>query len=134
MPDETSVLFEKKRKIAFSALTVCVGPQRIIIYNDTLPTNRCHADIMHEIAHMLLLHPPHRVCAETGGRHYDQEMEDEANWLGPALLVSEEAAIGVVQQELSIQAAAKIYKVSRDLMRMRLNVTGAYKRVARAAA
>jgi IrrE N-terminal-like domain len=133
LPDETAYLARKGNKIAFSAITACIGPERLIIYNDTLALTRSHADIMHEISHMLLMHPPQRLRAETGGRHYDAELEEEANWLGPAMLVSEEAAMTIVQRGLNLTAAAKIYGVSTDLMRMRLNVTGAHRRVARAA-
>ncbi len=131
LPEETSLLIAKGT--AVSAFTACFGTDRLIIYNDALPLTRSHADIMHEIAHMLLIHPPHSVCADDGGRHYDQEMEEEANWLGPALLVSEEAALHVVRRALDVSTAAQLYGVSRDLMRMRLNVTGAQRRVDRAA-
>jgi Zn-dependent peptidase ImmA (M78 family) len=133
LPDQTAYLTRKGNKIAFSAITACLGTERFVIYNDTLAPTRCHADIMHEISHMLLMHPPHRLRAETGDRHYDAELEEQANWLGPAMLVSEEAALSIVQRGLSLTAAAKLYGVSADLMRMRLNVTGAHKRVVRAA-
>ena len=133
LPDETSYLSKRGEKIGFSALTACVGSERIIIYNDYLPLTRSHADIMHEISHLLLMHPPHRLRAETGGRHYDNELEEEANWLGPALLVSEEAALSVVQSGMPIVNAAQSFAVSPSLMKMRLNVTGAERRVRRAA-
>ncbi len=133
LPLETTYLMQNEGKIRFSAVTCCFGTERIIIYNDLLPPTRSHADIMHEIGHMLLMHEPHVVCARTGGRHYDADMEEEANWLGPALLVSEEAALVTVQRGLAVPVAAGHYKVSPSLMRMRLNVTGALRRVARAA-
>lgn len=130
-PIETALLLSKGT--AVSAVTACIGVQRLIIYNDALPQTRSHADIMHEIAHMLLIHPPHSVCTDAGDRHYDREMEEEANWLGPAMLVSEEAALHVARRALSIPIAANLYGVSPDLMRMRLNVTGAQRRATRAA-
>lgn len=133
LPEQTARLSRKGRGPGFSAMTACFGRERVIIYNDYLPLTRSHADIMHEISHLMLLHPPHRLRADTGGRHYDSELEDEANWLGPALLVSEEAALAIVQRGMSAHQAAKIYKVSPSLMQMRLNVTGAVRRVARAA-
>ena len=133
LPDHTGHLMQTRTSIALSAMTVCCDTDRVIIYNDGLPITRSFADIMHEIAHMLLLHPPHRLCAESGGRHYDAELEEEANWLGPALLVSEEAALTVAQNGEAIEAGASRFGVSPQLMRMRLNVTGAIKRAARAA-
>lgn len=133
LPEATAYLSRKGGAAEFSAMTACFGHERVIIYNDNLPPTRSHADIMHEISHIMLLHPPQRLRADTGGRHYDSELEDEANWLGPALLVSEEAAIAIAQQGMNAHQAAKIYKVSPSLMQMRLNVTGAKRRVARAA-
>lgn len=133
LPLETAYLSKKDRKIGFSAMTACLGKHRAIIYNDYLPITRSHADIMHEISHIMLMHPPHRLSSDTGGRHYDNELEDEANWLGPALLVSEEAALTIAQRGLGARNAAKLYQVSPSLMQMRLNVTGALRRTARAA-
>jgi Zn-dependent peptidase ImmA (M78 family) len=133
LPEQTTCLTRKGNVIGFSAMTACFGRERVIIYNDYLPPTRSYADIMHEISHLMLMHPPHRLQADTGGRHYDGELEEEANWLGPALLISEEAALAIAQQGMTAHQAAKIYKVSPSLMQMRLNVTGAHRRVARAA-
>jgi len=133
LPSHTEYLARRGSSIGFSAMTACFGLERAIIFNDYLPITRCHADIMHEISHIMLMHPPQRLRTDTGGRHFDAELEDEANWLGPALLVSEEAAISVAQRGLTVRGAAQIYKVSPSLMQMRLNVTGAARRVARAA-
>ncbi|TAI59863.1 hypothetical protein CWO89_43865 [Bradyrhizobium sp. Leo170] len=68
-----------------------------------------------------------------GSRHYDPVIEEEANWLGPALLVSEEAAKHIARMSLPVAKASEVYGVSEDLMRMRLNVTGALIRAARRA-
>jgi hypothetical protein len=45
--------------------------------------------------------------------------------------VSEEAALHIAGQKMTAEAAAPFYEVSVPLMRMRLNVTGAYTRIAR---
>ncbi|MCA1544695.1 protein of unknown function [Bradyrhizobium yuanmingense] len=62
--------------------------------------------------------------------NYDKTMEEEANWLGPALLVSDEAAMHIAALSLTISKASDMYGASEPLVRMRLNVTGAYQRVA----
>ncbi|MEA1653020.1 ImmA/IrrE family metallo-endopeptidase [Nitrospirillum sp. BR 11164] len=116
---------------SFSAVTVFFGRMRLIIHNDSHALPRQAANIAHELAHGILHHPPSPPLNEHGCRHFDQGIEEEANWLGPALLVSEEAAIHVARTGLSAEEAAKVYGVSEELMRMRLNVTGAYKRVLR---
>lgn len=120
-------------KSEFFAATLCGVTPRRVIYNDAHSPARTAADIAHELAHMLLLHPAHRLTNETGGRHFDKELEDEANWLGPAILVSEEAAISIVRRGWPPGQAATHFGVSEELMRMRLGVTGAYNRVRRAA-
>lgn len=117
----------------FSAITVCIGTLRVIVYNDGHSPARCAANIMHELAHLLLMHPPHPIFGEKGRRHFDAVLEDEANWFGPALLVSDEAALAVAKRTISIRSAATEYGVSPKLMQMRLNVTGAQRRISRAA-
>jgi hypothetical protein len=58
----------------------------------------------------------------------------EANWLGPALLISEEAAIYIVERRLTMSQAVVLFGVSSDLITMTLSVTGARRRVERRAA
>jgi hypothetical protein len=117
----------------FSAITICIGTVRLIVFNDGHSPARCAANIMHELAHLLLMHPPHPVCGDTGKRHFDAAIEEEANWFGPALLVSDEAALTVAKRQLPIKSAAAEYGVSASLMQMRLNVTGAQRRISKAA-
>lgn len=117
----------------FSAMTLCGTKPCAIIYNDSHSPGRIAADIAHELAHSLLMHEPHRLVDAGGRRHFDGELEEEANWFGPAILVSDEAAVLIASRGWSLSEAATRYGVSEPLMRMRLNTTGAYKRVSRAA-
>jgi len=119
---------------AFSAVTVFDGPRRAIVYNDAYSRGRQHSDIAHECAHGLLLHPPRPAFDGAGCRNWDDDEEDEANWLGAALLITEEAALHVIRHEINLNQAAHYYGVSRQLLRWRINVTGAVKRVARSRA
>lgn len=132
-PDAVRHLTSSAGQGEFSALTVCVGTLRVIVYNDKHSPARCAANIMHELSHLLLMHPPHPLCGKNGKRHFDANLEDEANWLGPAMLVSDEAAVAVVKRGMSLRGAATEYGVSTQLMQMRLNVTGAQRRVSKAA-
>ncbi|AKM08445.1 MULTISPECIES: ImmA/IrrE family metallo-endopeptidase [Erythrobacteraceae] len=132
-PEAVDYLIGSMGQTEFSAITVCIGTQRVVIYNDGHSPARCAANIMHELSHLLLLHPPHPLCGENGKRHFDASLEDEANWLGPALLVSDEAAVAVAKRNIALSSAANEYGVSRQLMQMRLNVTGAHRRASRAA-
>ena len=106
------------------------GNARLIVHNDAHDPDRQASNIAHELAHGLLLHPPKPPIDEHGSRHYNPVLEEEANWLGPALLVSDEAAVRVVRLGLTVPAAAALYKVSGPVMQMRINVSGARKRAA----
>lgn len=59
--------------------------------------------------------------------------EEEANWLGPALLISEEAALWIVRNGISKSEASAQYDVTEEVIQMRINLTAAIKRVARVA-
>jgi len=124
--------FSRRNTGEFSALTVFDGPRRLIVYNDSHSLGRQSSDLAHEISHALLLHEPRPALDASGCRDWDEDCEDEADWLAGALLVSDEAAISIVRRHLTLAAAAGIYGVSVPLIKWRLNVTGATVRVARA--
>lgn len=115
---------------AFSAATIFRGRARVIVHNDGHAPTRQASDIAHELAHALLCHAPRPALDILGCRDWDDEVEKEADWLGPALLVSEEAAVEIVRRGLALDAAALEYGVSVKLLRFRINVTGAQRRVA----
>lgn len=111
-----------------SAATLFDGMKRFIVHNDAHDPKRQSANIAHELAHALLHHPPKPPFDENGERHYSLELEEEANWLGPALLISEEAALWIARNNWPLVDASALYGASEDLIRMRLNVCGAYRR------
>ena len=128
-PMEVDHLRSRMGRSEFSAITLCFGSRRLIIHNDGHSRKRQAADVIHELSHCILAHPTKPPFDEAGSRHYDPVLEAEANWLGPALLISEETALYIVKLNIAIPAASDLYQVSEDLIRMRLNVTAAYKRV-----
>ncbi|GBO86245.1 ImmA/IrrE family metallo-endopeptidase [Marinobacter salsuginis] len=118
----------------FSAVSVFEGRKRLIVHNDAHHPYRQAANIAHELSHAILLHPPTPPFTGDGERNFNAEvrsMEEEANWLGPALLVSEEAALQIVRNKMSMSDASKLYSASEQLITMRINVTGARKRTSR---
>jgi Zn-dependent peptidase ImmA (M78 family) len=122
--------FLRRETGAFSALTLFAEAQRLIVYNDAHAKTRQASDLAHELAHALLLHPAQSFVLDGFGcREWPAESEAEADWLGGALLVPDEAAVHVVRSKLSVAEAARVYGISEQMMRWRLNVTGAYKRV-----
>ena len=122
-------LSSNKGRKEFSAVTVNseIGP--IIIHNDRHDTKRQAANLAHECAHGLLHHKP---CALFDGtkRVYNAEMEEEACWLGPALLISDEAALLIANRRYSLEQASDLYGASIEVIRFRLNVCGAARRAA----
>ncbi len=127
-PVDVAYLVSAAGQKEFSAVTYTEGVRRHIIYNDAHAPLRQNSDLAHEIAHALLQHPTHAVLTAQGKRHYEREIEEEANWLGPALLISEEAAL--LAARMSIDEASDYFAATRDVVQMRINVSGARKRVA----
>jgi Zn-dependent peptidase ImmA (M78 family) len=88
--------------------------------------------ISHELSHVLLGHPFTYPIDESGCRNVDRKLEEEASWLGPTILVSDEAALHVVRMGLDTDTACRMYQVSAPLLQMRLNASGARIRMRRA--
>jgi Zn-dependent peptidase ImmA (M78 family) len=120
--------FTRKDKEAFSAVTVFHGYRRMIVVNDAHSRGRQASNIAHELAHSLLWHKPAPAFDGDGMREWNAEQEEEAQWLAGALLISEDAALSVVRRNLSLDDAAQLYGTSVEMVRGRINVTGARKR------
>jgi Zn-dependent peptidase ImmA (M78 family) len=117
---------------AFSACTVFDGPRRKIVHNDAHLPGRQASNVTHELSHALLHHPPTPALDDRGCRQWNQDIEDEAQWLTGALLLTEDAALSIVRQGVSVSGAAEHFGISDQMVTYRLNVTGARTRVARA--
>jgi Zn-dependent peptidase ImmA (M78 family) len=130
VPEVVDVLSGSEES-AFSAMIAFVGSRRVIVHNDAHAPTRQRADISHEIAHALLLHRPHLVRAGEPPA-YDSTQEEEASWLGGVLLVPEEACLDSCRRQQPLAEAAAAMGVSAELMRWRINKTGAHERVVRA--
>jgi hypothetical protein len=117
---------------AFSAATLDVeGGKRIILYNDAHELGRQTNSIAHEIAHVLLGHRSTLPIDTSGIRALDRDVEDEANWLGSTILISDAAALRILRDHLDTDAACALYKVSAAVLRMRINASGAVIRMKR---
>jgi Zn-dependent peptidase ImmA (M78 family) len=116
----------------FSAVTVFHGPRRTIVHNDAHSPGRQASNLAHELGHALLLHDPTPALDDRGCRRWDQRIEDEAQWLAGALLLTEDAALSIVRRGIALHVAAERFGISEQMVSYRLNVTGARKRVARA--
>lgn len=119
---------------ALSAVTVFDGRRRRIVYNDRHSDGRQNSSVGHEAAHGLLLHEPQPALDDYGCRLWDQDAEDEADWLSSVLLVPEDAALAVARGWKTEPEAAAHFGVSAQLLTWRLNKTGARERVRRSRA
>jgi Zn-dependent peptidase ImmA (M78 family) len=119
---------------AFSAVTVFDGRRRRIVYNDRHSIGRQNSSVGHEAGHRLLLHEPRPAVDHRGCRLWDQDVEDEADWLAGVILISEDAALAVARGWMTEEDAAVHFGVSAQMLTWRLNVTGARKCVERARA
>jgi Zn-dependent peptidase ImmA (M78 family) len=128
-PAQVAYLYSVVGQKEFSAVTLVHRRRRIVIYNDAHDRKRQASDLAHEIAHALLHHPTHALLSAQGNRHYEREIEEEANWLGPALLISDEAALRIAAR-MTIAEASEYYGATKEVVLMRVNVSGARKRVA----
>lgn len=131
IPDAARYFLSTNRS-EFSAVTVFRGFERTILHNDSHVKGRQASNLAHELSHALLLHPPSPPIDCRGCRDWDQVMEDEAEWLAGALLISDEGALHIVRNGISANEAMGLYGVSNRMLQFRLNVTGARVRVARA--
>lgn len=119
---------------AFSAVTVFSGPKRLVVHNDAHDPGRQASNIAHELSHGLLQHAPTPALDAKGCRDWDQVVEDEAQWMAGALLITEEAAVWSIRRGLDLPQIAQRFGVSVDMARWRINMTGARKRVVRRSA
>lgn len=117
---------------ALSAATVRRGNKTGIWLNDSHSDARQSSNLAHEIAHVLLGHEDAPPLNESGCREYHAGVEAEADYMGSVLLVTDAAALTVVRGGMSIEDAAFEFGVSPQLMRWRVNDSGARIRVQRA--
>jgi Zn-dependent peptidase ImmA (M78 family) len=129
-PQATRYILSAVGRREISAGTFHICGDRVLVHNDAHHPKRQAANVAHEIAHALLHHPATGLLSDSGHRSFDPVLEEEANWLGPALLISEEAALWAADTNLSDVDASEIFGVSRPLMAMRMRVLKARERIA----
>jgi hypothetical protein len=113
---------------SWSAATLVVGPRTVILSNSSHEPVRQNSNLAHELAHVILKHPPGQVFVTADGqmmmREYNVTHEDEAGCLSGTLLVPRQALLKLLARRISEADAAKHFAVSVDLLRMRKNLTG----------
>src|SRR5579863_8848595 len=103
----TSIIHLQSDQAGFSALTVCAGTKRLIVYNPSHPPGRRANSLAHELSHIILEHPLAPALGAGGCRRWDRDLEDEANWQGATLLVPRDAAFAWLWNGGSIEDGAR---------------------------
>lgn len=116
--------FLSSKSSEFSAVTIPCGYRTAILHNDSHHPYRQRSNICHELAHCFLGHECTPPLTAKGERARDGGVEAEANYLGGCLLISNEAAVYIVRNGLTLQAQG-IYGVSGGMLTWRLQVSGA---------
>lgn len=120
----------------WSATTLVLPNATIVIYNPKKSKGRQASDIIHELAHIILGHEPSTVVFSEDGqlatRTFDQTQEDQANWLGWALLLPREALMSARRARMPAAQVADMYGVTEQLVAFRSRMTGVEAQMRRA--
>jgi Zn-dependent peptidase ImmA (M78 family) len=132
IPGMTEVHLQQLLEIdpsGWSAVTVCVGQQSVIIHNPKHSVGRQASNIAHEIAHLILEHEPTKLVMSSDGalvmRSFDEKQEEEANWLAWCLLLPRASIIAALRKRSTVEQIALQFGVSQTLVNFRIQKTGA---------
>lgn len=117
-------LFEGGDSSRFSAVTVPCGLRTAIVHNDCHHPYRQRSNICHELAHLFLGHTAYPPLTSDGERVHNRGVEAEADLLGGALLLTQAAALHILENGLRSRAQ-QIYGISRAMLDWRIGDSGA---------
>jgi len=113
---------------SWAALTMRVGASNLIVYKPVQSAGRRNNAVMHELAHIILGHELAQACLLDDGSlvpgNFDQEQEDEADWLAGTLLLPRSALMSIRERHLVDSDACLEYGVSQDMLNWRIRMTG----------
>lgn len=113
---------------SWSAFVIRISQKHLILYNSAQTAPRVNSVIMHELSHILLGHKLNSAGLSEDGHLvpdvYDQDQEDEANWLAGTLLLPRPALMRIRFRGLPDGEAMEFYKVSEQMLKWRFRMTG----------
>jgi hypothetical protein len=119
---------------SWSGMTLAEDDVLMIVLNSAHSRRRQASTLMHELAHSILDHTPASVQVSPTGlvllSDYSDEQEEEADWLGGALLLPQVALYHHRSRGRSVSDIARDFGVSEDLCHWRCRMTGIEKRMA----
>jgi len=112
----------------WSAFTMRIDRKFLVVYNPAQTQPRVNSVLMHEIAHIMLGHELANAGITDDGHlipsHYNQEQEDEADWLGATLLLPRPVLLWIRRQSMSNEIASQHFNVSGQMLQWRFRMTG----------
>jgi Zn-dependent peptidase ImmA (M78 family) len=131
LPSDTLAHLTNSAKSSWSAATLFHNDKKLVILNSSHAKVRQSNDLMHELAHLICGHKPARVDISDDNlmilQSYDKSQEDEADTLAGVLLLPRVVLVHIKKQGLDTEYAASHYAVSKQLLTMRLNMSGVNK-------
>jgi len=113
---------------SWSAFTLRVKTSNLVVYKPVSSVARVNSVIMHELSHIILGHQLAQACVYQDGSlapgNFDQDQEDEADWLAGTLLLPRAALLSIRRNRLTDVAACKKYQVSQSMLNWRVRMTG----------
>lgn len=132
-PEHAKQLLERDPD-SWSGMTLDEDGFQLVVLNSTHSRKRQASTLMHEIAHIDLRHAPAGVSVSPSGltllSEYSDDQEEEADWLGAALLLPEVALLHYRSAGLSFDEISDAFGVSSELCAWRCRMTGVEKRMA----
>jgi hypothetical protein len=114
----------------FSATTIQVPYGYLVLYNQSHSFGRINSSLAHEASHVILMHEFSTITnSQLVLREFDQEKEDEANWLAGCLLLPESGLVWALGERMSKKEIAEHFNISSDMALWRYNKTGMAKRM-----
>ncbi len=129
IPSESVVQLTAEDPDSWSAMTLAsANGKHGIVLNPTHAATRQRNDLMHELAHIDLCHPPSRVEVSATGllllSDYSEEQEQEADWLAASMLAPRDGLVRWRSKGIETAQIAEHYGVSLALLEWRLRTTG----------
>lgn len=115
-----------KKKSWWSAFTIANDKNQLIVLNGRHSLPRQESDIFHELSHIICMHEMTGFIDICGSqlRHYSQDQENEAEWLGGCLHIPRSCLEWAFRSNMSEGEIAEYYTASKEMVTYRINVTG----------
>ena len=118
---------------AWSAITVNLDERYALVVNPAQNSRRIPNSVTHELAHIILGHAAARIDISEDGHlwlsTYSEAQEREADWLAATLLLPRDGLLRSFSRYREVEPVAAQFRVSRALVRWRLNATGVARQV-----